>query len=249
MMKTAVPWWVPAGLLALAGCDDFTLVEPQPEETLLAVHVNAVSDESTRYDLNALFRRGTDAGGHQTELVDRALYVEGTPVLPGPETTPGVWSYRWQETRVASGTHADSVHVAFPVIAASSRTHSVTIPVTRREDPADVDLTRGDDLLLRVSSVDGATPELSGGVDFWTLDIRPGCSGDGSLEQFTIRGRGPFPSELRVPWRWLETLPIDSMSACLRVFSSFQAIGSPYRAHVTVTVQLAWRIHLVGPAM
>jgi hypothetical protein len=225
------------------------LVEPQPEEPLLAISLAAMSDESSRYELNAFFRRGTDARGHPVELVDRALYVEGTPVVPGPERTPGIWSYRWQETRVATGAHADSVRVAFPVIATSSSgAHSITIPVTRRVDPADVDLVRGEDLVLRVSSADGATAGLTGGVDFWTLDIRQSCV-SGSGRQFTITGTGPHPSELRVPWRWLEALPVGSVAACFRSFWSFQVAGSPYQASVTVSVQLAWRIHVVGPAM
>jgi hypothetical protein len=253
MMKATLRWWVPAALLALAACDDFTLVEPQPgpEEPLLSVHVGALSDEtgSTRYDLNALFRRGTDARGVPTDVADRALYVEGAPILPEPETTPGMWSYRWQQTRATTGDGADSIHVAFPVIASSSPgTSSITIPVTRREDPADVRLTRGEDLVLRVSSADGAPPELSGGVEFWTLEIRQSCSGGDARTQFEIRGNSPYPSELRVPWQWLESVPGGSMSACFHAFSSFQVVGSPYRATVTVIAQLVWRIQVVEPA-
>jgi hypothetical protein len=254
MMKTVLPWWVPAGLLALAACDDFTLVEPepQPEEPLLSVHVRALSNEteSTRYELNALFRRGTNARGEPTEVAHRALYVEGAPILPERETIPGVWSYRWQQTRVTTGDGADSIRVAFPVIAnLSPGTSSITIPVTRREDPVDVRLTRGEDLLLRVSSAAGAPPELSGGVGFWTLEIRQSCSGANPGPQFEIRGDGPHPSQLRVPWQWLERLPGSSMSACFRAFSSFQVVGSPYRATVTVIVELVWRIEVIEPAV
>jgi hypothetical protein len=249
MMKTAVPWWVSAGLFAIAGCADFTLVEPQPEEPLLAVHVDAVSDETTRYEVSAFFRRGTDDRGQPTELVDRALYVEGTPVLPGPETTPGILSYRWEQIRPTTSSRPDSVRVAFPVVASSPRTHSITIPVSSRDDPADISVTRGDELLLRVSPAGDATSELSGGVDFWILEIRQSCTGGGATAQFEIRGSGPFPAELRVPWRWLERLPITSIAACFRAFSSFQVVDSPYRANVSVTVRLMWRIQVVEPTI
>lgn len=254
LLKTALRSWLFPGVLVLVACGDFTLVEPQPqpEEPLLSVHVSALSNEteSTRYSLNALFHRGTNVRGEPTEVADRALYVEGTPVLPEPETIPGAWSYRWQQTRATTGDGADSIRVAFPVIANSSPgTSSITIPLTRREDPVDVRLTRGEDLLLRVSSADDAPPELSGGVIFWTLEIRQSCSGGDPGPQFEIRGSSPYGSELRVPWQWLATLPGSSMSACFRAFSSFQVVGSPYRATVTVIVELVWRIQVVEPAI
>jgi hypothetical protein len=253
LLKTALRSWLFLGVLVLVACGDFTLVEPQPqpEEPLLSVHVSALSNEteSTRYELSAYFRRGTDARGEPTEIADSALYVEGTPVLPEPETTPGAWLYRWQQTRAATGDGADSIRVAFPAIASSSpSTSSITIPVTRREGPVDVRLTRGQDLLLRVSSADGAPPGLSGALGFWTLEIRQSCSGGDPGPQFEIRGSSPYGSELRVPWQWLATLPGSSMSACFRAFSSFQVAGSPYRASVTVIVELVWRIQVIEPA-
>jgi hypothetical protein len=246
-MTTALRWSLRAALLALVACDGLTLVEPPPDEPALSIHLDAVSDESSRYDLNALFRRGTDARGHPTELVDGALYVEGTAILPGAERTPGHWSYRWEEDRAATGDQRDSVRVVFPVIATSPHRHSMTIPIAARDGPANVGLTRGEDLVLRVSPPGGATPPPFGGVDFWTLEIRQSCSSNDSAAQFTISGRGPFPSELRVPWQWLETLPVGSMSACFRAFASYGVVGSPYLTGVSVTVRITWRIHVVEP--
>jgi hypothetical protein len=248
LLNTACRSWLVGSLLAFEACGDFTLVEPQREGPFLSIDVGAVSDESTRYDLNALFRRGTDARGRPTEVVDRALYVEGTPILPGPELQPGVWPYHWQETRTTAGDPAGLVLVGFPVIAGSSpSTHSITIPVTRRTDAADVDLPRGANLVLRLALANRVTTGLSGGVDFWMLDIRGSCSGNDSRPQFTISGTGPHPSELHVPWQWLETLSTGSMSACFRAFSSFEVAGSPYPANVSVSVRLAWRIRIVVP--
>jgi hypothetical protein len=248
LLKTACRSWLLRGLLALVACGDFTLVEPQPEGPALNIHVDAVSDQSTRYDLNAAFRRGTDARGRPTEIVDRALYVEGTPVLPGPETQPGIWFYRWQETRTTTGDPASLVRVTFPVIAGSSTpAHFITIPITQRTDPADVDLGRGNDLVLHLALANRVTTGLSGGVDFWRLDIRETCSGIDSGPQFTITGTGPHPSELHVPWQWLETLVTGPMSACLQAHSSFEVAGSPYPAFVSVSVRLVWRIRIVVP--
>jgi hypothetical protein len=245
LLKTAWRSWLLGPLLALEACGDFTLVEPQPEGPRLHIHIAAVSDESTRYDLNAVFSPGTDARGRPTEVVDRALYVEGTAVLPGPEIQPGLLLYRWQQTRTTAG---DLISVTLPVIEGSSpSTPYITIPVTRRTDPAEVDLPRGANLVLGLALANGVTTGLVGGVELWTLEIRESCAGNESPPQFAITGRGPHPSELHVPWQWLEPLSTGSMSACFRAFSNFEVADSPYPANVSAAVGLAWRIRIVGP--
>jgi hypothetical protein len=243
--------WRPcAGLLALAACGDFTLVEPQPDGPFFSIQIVAVNDESTRYQVSAFFDRGRDADGSPTEVVDRALYIDGTPVLPEPERLPGFWSYGWEETR-ASDDRAESLRVVLPVIAGSSASAlSITIPITRREDPFDINLVRNEDLVLRVSPQDAAPPGLSRGANSWTLEILRTCSGgDLTAPQFKIDGSGGLPPELRVPWQWLEPLSISSTSACLRALSTFEVVGSPYLVHVSVFARLGWRIQIVAPPM
>jgi hypothetical protein len=247
LLKAAGKAWLLGSLFTLAVCADFTLVDPQPgaEGPRLHISVGAVTDETTQYDLHALFSPGTDERGRPTEVIDRSLGVEGTLVLPGQETPQGVWLYRWQGTQT---TTPGLVLVTFPVIAgASPPTHSITIPVTRRTGPADVDLPRGTDLVLGISLANRVTTGLSGGVEFWTLEIRQSCSESMSRPQLTINGTGPLLSEVRVPWQWLEPLSTDQISACLQAFSSYQVAGSPYPANASAFVRLAWRVHVITP--
>jgi hypothetical protein len=253
LLRTPLRRGLPGILLALEACGDFTLVEPQPPEpepTALSVSLSAISDESTRYDLDAVFRPGTDASGEPTRVVDPALRVEGTPVLPDQEAEPGLWFYQWEHSRATTGDGVDSVRVTFPVVANSSpATYSIAIPVPGRAGPADLGLIRGEDLLLRVTPAPDRPPGLSGRGDFWMLEIRQSCSVADSGPQVMITARGPYPSELRVPWQWLQALAAGPMSACFHAASSFEAVGSPYPASVGVVVRLAWRIQVVEPAM
>ncbi len=247
LLKTARQSWLHGALLALAACGDFTLVEPQSgaDGPRLSISISAVTDEITQYDLNALFSPGTNERGRPTEVIDRTLGVEGTPLLPERETQEGFWIYRWQGTQT---TTAGLVLVTFPIVAdASPSTHSITIPVARRTGPADVDLPRGADLVLGLSLANRVTTGLSGGVEFWALEIRPSCSDANSRPQLTLNGTGPLLSELRFPWQWLEPLSTDQMSVCLQAFSSFEVAGSPYPANVSAFVRLAWRVHIVTP--
>jgi hypothetical protein len=247
LLKTARRSWLLRSLLALAAGGGVTLGDPQPgaDGPRLIISIGAVTNETTQYDLNAFFLPGTDERGRPTEVIDRTLGVEGTPVLPERETPQGFWLYRWQGTQT---TTAGLVLVTFPVIAgASPPTHSVTIPVTRRTGPADVDLPRGADLVLGTSLANRVTTGLSGGVEFWTLEIRQSCSDGNSRPQLTINGTGPLLSELRVPWQWLDPLSTDQVSACLQAFSSYEVAGSPYPANASAFVRLAWRIHIVTP--
>jgi hypothetical protein len=233
------------GLFTLAACADVRLVEPSAEEEpALSVHVAAVDDESSRYEVNALFRPGMDRRGRPTELADRALYVEGTPVLPVATRSPDTWSYRWQE----AGPRGDSLRLTFPVVAGSSPgAYSITVAVPRRDGPRDMDWTRGEDLVLRVSPASGDTPKLSGRILQWRLELGQSCSGSGTGPDFTVTGMHAYP-ELRVPWQWLETHAGVSLAACFHVVSSFEAAGAPYRSSVTVVAQVRWRIRVVAPA-
>ncbi len=247
LLKAARQSWLLGGLLALAACGDFTLVDPQPgaDGPRLSIQIVAVTDEITQYDLSAVFSPGTDERGHPTEVIDRALGVEGTPVLPERETQEGFWLYRWQGTQT---TTAGLVLVTFPIVAdASPSTHSITIPVTRRTGPTDVDLARGADLVLGLSLANRVTTGLSGGVEFWAVEIRQSCSDRNSPAQLTVTGTSPLLSELRVPWQWLEPLSSGQMSVCLQAFSSFEVAGSPYPANASAFVRLAWRVHIVTP--
>ena len=247
LLKTARQSLLLGSLLALAACGDFKLVDPQPgaDGPRLIISISAVTDETTQYDLHALFSPGTDERGRPTEVVDRTLGVEGTPVLPERETSEGFWPYHWQGTQT---TTAGLVLVTFPVIAGTSTTpHSITIPVTRRADVADVDLPRGSELVLGLSLANRVTTGLSGGVEFWMLEIRQSCSDGSARPLLTINGTGPHPADVRVPWQWLEALSTDQLSACFTAFSSFRAAGSPYPADVGAFVRLAFRIHVVAP--
>jgi hypothetical protein len=247
LLKTMGQAWLLGSLLALAACGDFTLVDPQAaaDGPRLQISIGAVTDETTQYDLHAVFSPGTDERGRATEVIDRTLGVEGTPVLPERETPEGFWLYRWQGTQT---TTAGLVLLTFPVIAgASPATHSVTVPVTRRTGPADIDLPRGSELILGISLANRVTTGLSGGVEFWQLEIRPSCSDGISRPQLTINGTGPLLSEVRIPWQWLEPLSTDQMSACLQAFSSYEVAGSPYPANASAFVRLAWRIRIVTP--
>ena len=247
LLKTAGQSWLLGSLLALAACGDFTLVDPQPGTDGPRLHISivAVTDETTQYDLYALFSPGMDERGRPTEVIDRALRVEGAPVLPEQQTPDGFWSYRWRGTQT---TTAGLVLVTLPVIAgASPPAHSITIPVTSRTGPADVDLARGAELVLGISSANRVTTGLSGGVESWTLEIRPNCSESTSRPQLAIDGTGPFLSEVRVPWQWLEPLSTDQISACFQAFSSYEVAGAPYPASASAFVRLAWRIHIITP--
>jgi hypothetical protein len=238
-----------ASLLASAACGDFTLVDPLPEGPQLFVHLAAQSDESMRYNLDAAFRPGTDARGRPTEVVDPALYVEGAPVLPDTETRFGLWVYHWQQTPT-TGDPDGLVLVTFPLLAGSAPpAHSITIPVTRRTGPADVDLPRGSTLVLGVALANRVTTGLSGGVNSWTLQIRQSCSGnDPGPPLVQIVGYEAHPSELQVPWDWLGAPSTGSLAACFQVSSFFDVVSAPYPANVGVSAQIAWRIHIVDPA-
>jgi hypothetical protein len=229
------------GLLTFAACGDFTLVEPEQEQPFLHIHVGALSDETTRYDLNAFF-----FGGQQIGIVDQALQVEGMRIPPVVDDTRGIWSYRWQGTRTTDVGQGDLVRVALPIPASSSAApFTITIPVTSRIDPLNVDLPRGTDLVLRVSLANRVTTGLSGGVEFWQLEVADSCWDVDSAPQVSLFGRAVHPSELRIPWQWIE-IAGASTSVCFTAFSSFEVAGSPYRASVGVSARLVWRIRVVG---
>jgi hypothetical protein len=243
MMQTRRRRFVLGGLVVLASCGDFTLVEPAGGEgPFLAINLAVSSDASSRYTLNALFRSGRTDGGEPIGIIDDRMYVDNIPVPPGPATPLGFLPYFWQETRPGSG----ALRVTFPVVAGSpAALPAVTIPVIQRTDLASVDWTRGDDLVLHVM-VPAPTPELSGGMENWTLEIGPACGPTQTSPPLTVRGTGQSPSELRVPSEWLNAFAESPLSACLQAFSSFDVVGSPYPTLVTVFVQLVWQIQVIG---
>lgn len=249
MLLRIARWpWATGCLLALGACGDFTLVEPPRQEPWLAISIRASGVEPTHYDLVALFSRGQNAGGGPMEVVDNALSVEGTRVLPEEDSPPGAWSYRWEWTRTAAEDPNGLVRITLPVIPLlSMSSQSVTVPVTRRAGPADVELPRGSDLVLGLALSNRVTTNLVGSVEFWSLEIKEDCAVPDSgprLPRFTMQGTSSHPAELRVSWPVLEQILSSPMSACFSASSFYEVAGSPYPANVSVRVQLAWRINV-----
>ncbi len=248
-MTTTRRTWFLASAIALAACYDVTLVEPDVGETpQLGISILAVTSATARYDLYANLSRGRDRRGEPTAFIDDKLYVEATPISPDPETTEGISVYRWQPAEVPAAAAPAVLNVAFPVLAGLSTSHfSVRIPVPQRVGPAEVEWTRGNDLLLRVSPPDGSTSQLSGGFRSWSLDIGESCEGSLSGPPLRISGEGSHPNELRVPSQWVDSHEATSLAACLRSFASFEVVDSPYLAYVSMFVQLHWQIRVVNP--
>jgi hypothetical protein len=236
-------------LVAATSCDDFTLVEPEPglTEAAMSIFISVDRSTSSDYQLSAVFFRGADSQRRFGELADRALYVEGTAVQPTIRSTSELWEYDWEGTRADGGAHADSLRIRPPVLVGSPVPgHTVTIPIAGREGPEDVTWAAGEDLRLQVSSGIGPTPQLSGAPINWTLELGDSCDGSAPIRPVLVQGRGAFPSELRVPWEWLQGVTPAPAAACLRVFSDFRVSNAPYRMDVIVDLRLAWRIHVAG---
>ena len=242
------------GLLVTAiGCSDFTLVEPAPGpqvEPSLGVLLRADrSVAGSRYELRAIFFRGTDDRRRPREVDDPVLYVEGTAVQPdlGMDPGSGLWFYVWEGTRADGGAGADSVRIRAPVLAGMpSSGLTATIPIAGRDGPAEVTWAEGEDLRLRVSPAVGTSTSVSGGVSSWRLDLGESCGETAAGGPVVVSGRGAYPPELRVPWEWLLSATQPPTAACLRAFFNYRVPSAPYRTDVQIDLQLVWRVQAAG---
>jgi hypothetical protein len=247
-MKTSLRSRLAGALLPLTACGDFTLVDPSPggAEPGFFIHINVVSEATTRYLLSAILSRGTGGRG-QLEFADKRLFVNATPILPQEQSSDALF-YNWEATRTTAGTDAASLRLTFPTLATSpTNEFSVAIPIDERQGAQDIEWRRGEDLVLRILQPPGASAELSGGAEQWDLRLGQACSGGGSDIHFTLFASGPYPSELRVPSQWLEPHAGNELPGCFQAISLYEVVGSPYPASVSVAVRLSWRIRVVRP--
>jgi len=237
-------------LVAAAGCNDFTLVDPPGEQPpngpVMFVGLRADEAETARYTLDATFFRALDARQRPNEFADRTLGVDGSPLQPIADNAApeGWWRYESQWTRAEGDGRLDAVFVRPPVSTGPQAPElTFAIPVARRGDPIDVTWSEGADLRLHVSP-SSATPPFTGTANSWVLDLADTCGPGSTSRPLAISGSGSFPAELRLPWEWLRSASPAPAVACLRAFSSFKVASAPYPITVVVSYQLPWRLHV-----
>jgi len=235
-------------LVAVVGCQDFTLVDPdaapQPTAPVMFIGLRVDQTETSNYALDASFFRGLDTRGRLNEFTDPTLGVDGSAVQPTADAQQGWWRYTSAWMRADQGGQPDSVRVRPPVsVGPQAPELMLTIPVAARGDAADVTWAEGTDLRLRVTPAPLA-PRLRGTASNWTLELADSCGLGSTSRLLTVQGSGSFPAELRLPWEWLPNAAPAAAAACLRVFSLYEVANAPYRIDVVVQQQLTWRLHI-----
>lgn len=224
-----------AALVAVAACDGYRLVEPEPPIVQFGAHVQITHDDSARYVLRAFFQGPRDVVG----VHDEAILVDGVRVEPSSTGPSGLMQYEWRETRSASDPRTDALVVCGPEVREATAA-IIPLPLLARRDGAA--LPRSDeDLRLGV-----IVPSTSGTLErrdaSWMLNGRESCGEQSAIPHFTLFVDGSVPPELRIP-RSLLPDPLPSpFEICLQASHSYVAAGAPYPASAGTIASLVWRV-------
>jgi hypothetical protein len=225
-----------AALLFAIGCDDFTLVGPQPiDHASLDVFVRVTVHDSVTVDLFAGFRTGPGTAPPST------LSVRGTAVQP---TVQGqeFWIYEWHEV-FPSSSAPSQLQVTTPIVQGSSSSAlPLVIPIARREDPMDVTVAFGDDLRLHVSPLVTPPPPLTGGAVHWAVILQQAPAVNAG--QVFVSGNDAYPPELQFPWEWVHAVSQDSLLGRFQATVGYHAASAAYAVNVNAVSDLTWRIHI-----
>jgi len=234
---------VVAVLLPLGACFGDLLVGPEPNiAPLLSVAVQARHDEQLRYVVEGFFRPGSDAEGQPRALLDSSLIVDGSSVQ-GVPTSGTSLRYEWDEV-AAMPLAGDTITVRGPIVTGlPSSGLTLRLPVPVRLDPAFVEHSAGDDLLLNISPLTDTVAGLVPSFAQWQLVLTDARQNRRIL---ILDGRGTHPSPLPVPWQLVRAAPGDSLTASVQLFSGHHALNTPYPVFVTIIASITWRLRIVA---
>jgi hypothetical protein len=230
--------WLIASAAGLSGCLGLELVGPAPNvEPQMSINVQISHLDETSYQVFANFFPGSDEQG-EPRATDAVLLVNGE-AMHGAPAGAGTLSFEWEQPAKPRLNGAEGLHLIIPASEPPDPGPAIDIPILFTPDPLDLEVRQGDDVVLHVASQLGA-PVFTTSLSSWTLEIGESCSSNNS-QSTRIQGRGALPSELRVPWTWIESL-VSPIDACLHAFSGHQATATPYTVHVFSAATLSWRI-------
>ena len=230
-------------VLLLAGCTDFTLVDPpSSEQTSLEIFLNQREDTVLTLGISGFFFAGTDGSGQVALLQDSTLTVDGDPatsrVLRGQAL-----SYDWVGRFTDPGSVPESVHLRGPSLAGTSvAAPQFPLLLPRRRQPFRMDLVAGEDLLLVASNAPINATRVHA-----VFAMRVVRDGDGIL---TTQVETVLPDPLRIPWTWLAGSAAvgDSLDVSVSRFESYELDTTQYRTSVLLYCEFLWRVRITAAA-
>jgi hypothetical protein len=233
-------------ILAMA-CYEFALVGPEPDlQPRLFLHAAAVHDELLVYMASGVLIAGTDSEGRPRQLSDSSMQVQDQVIQP--RINHEALSYQWSDTLTATDISPEWISIRTPALLdqpTSSRL--ISIPLTTRADPFNVDLPTGENLRLGVSAPTIPATGLIARSSQWQLQLRKREVGASFL---SVQGQEFVGRDLTVPWTWLEqnVAPGDTIIATLYVFGDYDPPGVPFSIDIGAFSRLVWQVRIVASA-
>jgi hypothetical protein len=229
-------------LLGAIGCGIFELVPPDAERPSLFVFISAVHGDTKTLMLDALLDVGRDSTGTPHGLADSTLVINDEALLP---TRTGLGTPRWLWTKeTATSTTPDTLALQFPVMAGFiERFAAARVVIPTRSSGPNVVIAAGEDLRLPVSPL-ATPPGYLVGSTLWTLRVGPQCDGPGG---FQVQGENDHPSEVRVPWEWIEAPAPFALEACFRLIVSYSSEPPSLGSNLVFALDVTWHVSAVAP--
>ena len=155
---------------------------------------------------------------------------------------PGSISPRWQWIAEApASTTPDTLELRFPVVAGmSDRFADARVVIPARLNGPNLVIAAGEDVRLRVSPL-STPPGFVGGESRWTLRVGQTCTGSGGFE---VQGEGDHPSDVRVPWEWIEAPAPFSREACFRLITLYSSEPPSLGSSLLLVLEFKWHVQV-----